>query len=175
MTFVRPSSWEPYGPAYIKLGSIWRGGGQKNVDEGMQDVVVQAPSTSKGGRPASGMFRSASTVKRVKRGLKRERSECVRVTEDVDELSAMRGVSDKLRKFLFTESNRVSKNVIEFTLRCCSELEEQLMRVIAKNERLLGRFDECERQLREKDVRMSETFASRVKQLVCMCRLRSRM
>ena len=80
------------------------------------------------------MSRSASPVKRVKRGLERKKSE--------------------------SESNRVSKSVSEFTLRCCSELEEQLMHVTAKKERLLGRLDECERQLREKDVRMSETFAS---------------
>ena len=126
----------------------------------MQEVVMQAPSTSKGGRPATGMSRSVSSVKRVKRGLERDKSESVHVSESVDEISVMRAVNDKLRKFLFTESNRVSKSVSEFTLMCCSELEEQMMRMIAKNERLLGRLDECEKQLREKDVRLDESFAS---------------
>ena len=35
-----------------------------------------------------------------------------------------------------------------------------MIRMIAKNERLLGRIDECEKQLREGDVRANETFAS---------------
>ena len=100
---------------------------------------MQAPSTSKCGRPAMGMCRSVSPVRRVKRGLERDNSESVHVSESVDEISVMRAVNDKLRKFLFTESNRVSKSVSEFTLMCCSELEEQMMRMIAKNERLLGR------------------------------------
>ena len=60
-------------------------------------------------------------------------------------------MSSTLRKFLFTESNRVSKSMSEFTLMCVSELEEQMIRMIAKNERLLGRLDE--KQLRERDMR----------------------
>ena len=107
----------------------------------MQEVVMQAPSTSKCGRPAMGMCRSVSPVRRVKRGLERDNSESVHVSESVDEISVMRAVNDKLRKFLFTESNRVSKSVSEFTLKCCSKLEEQMMRMIAKNERLLGRIN----------------------------------
>ena len=59
---------------------------------------------------------------------------------------------------MFTESNRVSKSMSEFTLMCVSELEEQMIRMIAKNERLLGRLDE--KQLRERDMRVNETFAS---------------
>ena len=78
----------------------------------------------------------------------------------MDEVNAIRDVSNKLRKFWFTESNRVSKSVSEFTLKCCSKLDEQMIRMIAKNERLFGRLDECERQLREKDVRMTESFVS---------------
>ena len=35
-----------------------------------------------------------------------------------------------------------------------------MIRMIAKNERLLGGLDECEKQLRERDMRVSETFAS---------------
>ena len=38
----------------------------------------------------------------------------MRASECVDEVSAMRDVSNKLRKFLFTESNRTSKSVSEF-------------------------------------------------------------
>ena len=121
--------------SYIKLGLILEGGGGGERDR-KQEVVMQAPSTSKCGRPAMGMSRS---VKRVKRGLERDNSESVRVNESVDEIRVMRAVNDKLRKFLFTESNRVSKSVSEFILKCCSELEEQMMRMIAKNERLLGR------------------------------------
>ena len=45
--------------SYIKLWSIW-GGGEKKV-EGMQEVVMQAPSTSKDGRPATGMSRRVKT------------------------------------------------------------------------------------------------------------------
>ena len=84
----------------------------------------------------------------------------MRVSECVDEVRAMRAVNDKLRKFLFTESNRVSKSVKQFTLKCCSELEEQMMRKIAKNRTLLWRLDECERQQREKNVHISENHAS---------------
>ena len=67
-------------------------------------------------------------------------------------------MSNKLRKFLFTKSNCVSKGVSEFTLKCVSELEDQMIRMIAKNERLLGRFDECEKQLRVRDRRVNENF-----------------
>ena len=35
-----------------------------------------------------------------------------------------------------------------------------MIRMIAKNERLLGRLDECEKQLREKDMRVNEIFDS---------------
>ena len=144
--------------AYIKLGSIL--GGEEGDVEAIQDVDMQAPSTSKGGRPATGVSRSVSPVKRVNRGLESGKSASVRASDCVDEVSAMREVSKKLRKFLFTESNRISKSVSEFTLKCVSDLEEQMIRMIAKNERLLGRLDECEKQLREKDMRVNETFAS---------------
>ena len=143
--------------AYIKLGSIL--GGEAEEGEANQDVEMQAPSTSKGGRPALGVSRSVSPVKRAKRGLEGAKSVSVR-TSECDEISAMRDVSNKLRKFLFTESNRVSKSVSEFTLKCVSDLEEQMIRMIAKNERLLGRLDECEKQMREREARVNETFAS---------------
>ena len=58
----------------------------------------------------------------MKRGLESGKSESVRASECVDEVSAMRDVSNKLRKFLFTESNCISKSVSEFTLKCVSEL-----------------------------------------------------
>ena len=61
---------------------------------------------------------------------------------------------------MFTESNRISKSVSEFTLKCVNDLEDQMIRMIANNERLLGRLDECEKQLREKDMRVNETLAS---------------
>ena len=77
----------------------------------------------------------------MKRGLERDKSESIRVSESVDEISVIRAVNDKLRKFLFTESNRVSKSVSDFRLKCCSKLEEQMMKMIAKNERLLGRIN----------------------------------
>ena len=123
--------------AYINLGSIGGGGGLEEVVEEMQEVVIQALSTSICGLPATGTSRSVSPVKLVKRGLELDKSESVRVSECVDEVSAMRAVNDKLRKFLFTENNRVSKSVKEFTLKCCSELEEQMMRKITKNGTLL--------------------------------------
>ena len=65
--------------AYIKLGSIL--GGEEGDVEAIQDVDMQAPSTSKDGRTAIGVSKSVSPVKRVKRGLgKVERVRvCVRV------------------------------------------------------------------------------------------------
>ena len=42
---------------YIKLGTIWGGGGHERDGEAVQDVYMQAPSTSKGGRPATGVSR----------------------------------------------------------------------------------------------------------------------
>ena len=129
------------------------GGGGEDEVEAIQDVDMQAPSTTKDGRPATCVSRSVNPVKRVKRGLESGKTASVRV-------SAMREVSKKLRKFLFTESNRISKSVSEFTLKCVSELEEQMIRMIVKNERLHGRLDECEKQLRDRDMRVNGTFAS---------------
>ena len=53
--------------AYIKLWSIL--GGEEGDVEAIQDVDMQAPSNSKSGRPATGVSRSDSPVKRVKLGL----------------------------------------------------------------------------------------------------------
>lgn len=40
-------------------------------------------------------------------------------------------------------TNRVSKSASEYILNCVGEYEEQMMRMLAKNERLQGRLNEC--------------------------------
>lgn len=59
------------------------------------------------------------------------------------ELMCMRAIGLRLRKFLFNETSKVSKSASEFILNCVGEYEKQLMRMLAKNERLQGRLDEC--------------------------------
>lgn len=57
-------------------------------------------------------------------------------------------IGEKLRKFLFTEGNRVSKTASEFVYLVCRKMcEEGMMRMISKNERLYGRLDEYEKRL----------------------------
>lgn len=59
---------------------------------------------------------------------------------------------------MFTD--KVTKVVSEFFLRCVGEFEEQVMRVIAKNERLNGRIEDCERIMALMDA--SGSYASAV-------------
>ena len=92
------------------------------------------------------MSKSVSPVKRAKR--------CASKKEDVDvcvdELSVMRMIGNKMRKFIFTD--KMTKVASEFLLRCVAEYEEQMMRMIAKNERLNGRIKECEKLLAQRSV-----------------------
>ncbi|OAD54517.1 hypothetical protein WN48_06681 [Eufriesea mexicana] len=82
----------------------------------------------------------------------------VSVSED---LNAMRVIGDKIRRFVFTEGNRVSKTAGEFILNCVSEYECQLVSMLAKNERLCGRLEECEKRMRQGvDVTERRSFAS---------------
>ncbi|KAK1137341.1 hypothetical protein K0M31_001853 [Melipona bicolor] len=79
---------------------------------------------------------TSSPVKEVKR------SACERLDVDVnvDKLSATRMIGNNVRKFIFTD--KVTKAASQFLLRCVSEYEEQMMRMIAKNERLNGKIDD---------------------------------
>ena len=58
---------------------------------------------------------------------------------NVDELSAIKMISNKARKFIFT-----TKAANELLLRCVNEYEGQM---IAKNERLNGKNEECQKLL----------------------------
>jgi len=62
------------------------------------------------------------------------------------ELACMRAIGMRLRKFVFAESNRISKSASEIILNCVGEYEEQMMRMMCKNERLQGKLDECVRR-----------------------------
>ncbi|KOC60079.1 RNA-directed DNA polymerase from mobile element jockey [Habropoda laboriosa] len=104
-----------------------------------------------------------------KRGRKR------RVNDDVtndecehEELTRVKCVSDKLRRFVLAESNRISKAACESILGLMSEYEECVMRVIMKNERLEGRLQERQLQEREnvKRVNVSECYADVAKRNV---------
>jgi len=57
--------------------------------------------------------------------------------------ACLRMIGLRLRKFLFAEVNSVSKSASEYILNCVGEYEEQMMRMLARNERLQGRLDEC--------------------------------
>ena len=46
----------------------------------------------------------------------------------------------------------MTKAVSEFVMGCVSEYKELMMRMIAKNERLIGRIDECEKMLTQKEM-----------------------
>lgn len=76
-----------------------------------------------------------------------------------DELIRKSSDGDRLRKFLFTESNRVSKRESEIVLGCMSECK--MLKMISKNDRLSARLEKCEMRI-EKSVYMAErtSFAS---------------
>lgn len=98
--------------------------------------------------------RSASPMRGSKRRL--ELAESVGATSKeslsvgTNEIDEMSSVSEKLRKYVFTESNRVSKVASEFLLKCVSEYDQLLMRMMMKNERLEGRIIEYEKRMSEK-------------------------
>ncbi|CAL1672795.1 unnamed protein product [Lasius platythorax] len=79
---------------------------------------------------SSVMSDGSASVKRKRMG--------VNESVDASELVCMRKIGVRLRKFLFVETNRVSKIASEFILNCVDEYEEQMMRMICKNERLQG-------------------------------------
>jgi len=70
-----------------------------------------------------------------------------RVVEDesagANELACLRMIGLRLRKFLFAEVNRVSKSASEYILNCVGEYKEQMIPMLARNERLQRRLDEC--------------------------------
>ncbi|CAK9796337.1 Uncharacterized 50 kDa protein in type I retrotransposable element R1DM [Anthophora quadrimaculata] len=127
---------------YVKLGDL----GGKSSDEG----VGRGSSASRGRSPSVGSKRM-KCVSDVE-------SECESVS--ADEMNEMRGISAKLRKYVFTESNRVSKVTSEFLLGCVSEYEEQMMRLVRKNERLQGRLDECKERERQNECERMSRVAS---------------
>lgn len=88
--------------------------------------------------------KSDVSVKRKRRSEMVERG-CVDV--DMDDTACLREIGVRLRKFLFVESNRVSKAASEFILNCVGDYEEMMMRLIGKNERLQGRLDESMRRV----------------------------
>lgn len=93
--------------------------------------------------------RSSSVSSRRSDVCKRKRCVDVDDCEDVemDDIRRMKSVSEKLRKFLFTESNRISKGASEFILNTVGEYEEHMMRLIGKNAKLQGKIEECERSV----------------------------
>ena len=109
-----------------KSGVVMRGNSDKS-DEMMetQEVASIGSSPSKGGRAACAQSRSVSPAKWAKRAKRILESDSPSGSANlnVDGLNVMREVNDKLRKFLFTESNRVSKAACEFVLKCVSECE----------------------------------------------------
>ena len=117
----------------IKLGDILGGGGtdDDDVDESLQEVDMhEAPESCS----MAGVSRNVSPVKRVKRCA----SEKADVDVCADGLNAMRMIGNRVRKLIFTD--KVTKIASEFLLRCVGEYEEQMMRMIAKNERLTERI-----------------------------------
>lgn len=62
---------------------------------------------------------------------------------DMNELSKMREIGERLRKVVFSEVNRASKGVREYVLNCASAHEERLIKLMYENERLRGRLAEC--------------------------------
>lgn len=55
-----------------------------------------------------------------------------------------------MRKFIFTD--KIRKAASEFLLRCVGKYKEQMMNMIAKNERLSGKIDKCEKLLAQREV-----------------------
>ena len=73
----------------------------------------------------------------------------------------------KIRKFIFAD--RVTNAVSECLMVCVSEYEELMMLIIAKNERLIGRIDECEKMLTQKEMMSaSASYASVAGKGVCV-------
>lgn len=64
--------------------------------------------------------------------------------DDSDELKRVKAMSEKLRKFLLNDSNRILKSASEIIL----NVEECVIRLVAKNERLEGRLQEREWKIR---------------------------
>lgn len=142
----------------IKLGDIL-GGKQKEGE--VQEVEMRPPSLK--GRTL--ISRSASPAKRVKRmasdsgeagsgaGASVSASDSVIRSADECEIDRMRAITGRLKKFVFNESNRVSKQQIEFFSGCAAEYEDAMVRMMQKNERLTGRLMEREKYM---ELRVSE-------------------
>ena len=112
----------------------------------------------------------ANGVKRMQEVVLEESGHVERVSVDVsvDELNALRSISSKIRKCIFTD--KVTKAVSECVMGCVGEYEELMMRMIAKNERLSGRIDECEKMFAQKEMMSaSASYASVAgKSVVCV-------
>ena len=122
------------------------GGNEGDESVGMQEVDMrEAPRA----RVAAGVSRSVCPLKRAKRRV----DESGNADACVDDLNVMRAIGNRVRKFIFTDM--VTKVASEFLLRCVSEYEEQMMRMIAKNERLNGRIEECEKLLAQRSVNVA--------------------
>ena len=138
----------------IKLGVILGGGGTDDDydDESLQEVDMhKAPESCS----MAGVSRIVSTVKRVKRCA----SEKADVDVCADGLNAIRMIGNRVRKLIFTD--KVTKIAIEFLLRYVGEYEEQMMRMIAKNERLTERILESEKLFAQRNVSgMGVSYAS---------------
>lgn len=87
----------------------------------------------------------------------------------VDELNALHAIQNEVRKFIFT--NKVTKFASEYLLRCVGEYEEQIMRMIPKNERLNERIDEFEMLLARRDVIVMSAPYACMAGKVCLVRL----
>ena len=75
-------------------------------------------------------------------------------------------IGNNLRKCIFAD--RVTKAVSECVLGCVSEYEELMMRMIAKNERLIGRIDECEKMTQIEMMSASASYAIVAGKSVCV-------
>ena len=106
--------------------------------------------------------RSVSPVIRAKRGC----VERVSVDVSVDKLNALRVIGNKIRRCIFAD--RVTKGVSECVMGCVSEYEDLMMRMIAKNERLIGRIDECEKMTQLEMMSASASYAIVAGKSVCV-------
>lgn len=66
--------------------------------------------------------------------------------EDLDDLSSMKKIGDSLRRYLLTDSSKVSKTACDFIMGKVSEYEELIMRTMLNNERLTGQLEEVRKQ-----------------------------
>ena len=124
---------------------------EDDVDDSLQEVEMREAPRSR----MACLSRSMSPVN----GAKRCASEKADVDVCADELNAVRMIGNKVRKFIFID--KVRKVANEFLLRCVDEYEEQMMRMIVKNERLTGRIEECEKLLAQRNVSsMGVSYAS---------------